>query len=86
MKKFLFLLLVLIVLISCGGFESMYDDANYESLVNEYGTLYLYSGGYLIQQYPNVKIIYTGSDTISIYFKYNDKIYYWQGEALFEKK
>jgi hypothetical protein len=85
MKK-LFIFIVLLFLMSCGGLESMYDEANYESLVNDYGDLYLYSGGVLIQQFNSVKIIYTSSDTIAIYFKHEGNIKYWQGEALFIKR
>ena len=84
--KTLFLIIIVLLLSSCGVVESMYDEGNYESMVNETGFLELYSGGECVKRYDNVKIIYTSSDTTAIYFKHNNEMKYWQGDAYFKLK
>ena len=87
----MFVILVVLLLVGllagCGLFEKAYDRSNYESITNETGDLYLYSGGVLIKTYEDVKILYSNADSFAIFFKTKDgDERYWQGEAEFDMK
>lgn len=64
------------------------ENLSYKTLTGQTGRLKLYSGGVLVAEYPEVKIIYSSSDTASLIFKTrvdgDARKLYWQGEALFE--
>jgi len=85
MKKLIvgiFMVMVMVVVISCGAAEKIYDRQNYESLTNEYGNIELYSGGVLVKEFKDVQILYSSSDTFALWvIKKNGKKFYWQGEA-----
>lgn len=83
-KLFISLIIGLsLCLSSCGLAEKFYEDANYESITNEKGDIKLYSGGELIRELKDVKIIYSDSNSFAMWIKLsNGEIYYWQGEAL----
>jgi hypothetical protein len=53
------------LLFSCGTVEKGYDHLGfqYESLINEIGTVKVLSGGQIVEVYPNAKIIYNDSKT-----------------------
>jgi len=71
-KKLILIGVCVLFLSGCGWFEGMYDDANYESLTNEKGTIEFISGGKIMYQYKNAKIKYSSADTDAIWFKTAD--------------
>ncbi|MBI2044691.1 hypothetical protein HYT23_01395 [Candidatus Pacearchaeota archaeon] len=70
----------------CGYWESTVDEANYESLSNErIKHMELYSGGKMIKNFDNIKIIYSNSDSYSLWFEDSQgNKHYWQGEAFMD--
>ena len=81
MKKYICLLALIFMISGCGLIERGYENANYESLTNEKGTIELYSGGVLLKTYVDAKIIYSSSDSMGLWFETKDgKNKYWQGE------
>ena len=84
MKKLLFLLSVTLILSSCGFVENFYDGANYESLTNEVGDVYVLSGGKVMFTYKNAKILYSSSDTQAMWILYKGQKYYLQGDCVIE--
>ena len=82
--KLLMVLFILTITSSCGLLESFYDGANYESLTNETGTVYFYSGGKLVNTYPGATVIYSSSDTQAMWIEWNDKDYYLQGDVIID--
>ena len=85
MKKII-CVLVLMLCISCGRFEKIYDDSNYESLTNEYVNIECYSGGVVVKRFNYVKIIYSDADSQSVLFTDGKEKRYWQGDAYIEIK
>ena len=82
MRKLFFIVLMILFLSGCGVFEKLFDQANYESLSNEIGTVEMYCGGKLIYTYCDVEILYSDSDSVALWLKLNNgDIVYWQGEA-----
>lgn len=72
----------LCALSSCGSLEKAYDSENYESLTNETGDIYVLSGGKVMYEYKNAKIIYSSSDTQAMWIKCNKNEYYLQGDLV----
>ncbi len=69
----------------CGLVEKYYEEVNYETLTNAKGRIELYSGGKLVKEFKDSKIIYSNSDSEALYFKDSaGKTHYWQGEAYIE--
>ena len=54
-----------LLFVGCGTVERGYDKLGfqYESLINEIGTVKVLSGGQIVAVYPNAKIIYSDSKT-----------------------
>ncbi len=79
---------VVSALSGCGLWERKVDESNYESLSNErIKHMELYSGGELIKSFDNVKIIYSNSDSYSLWFEdAQGNKHYWQGEAFMDFK
>ena len=87
MRYSIFAIVILaLFLLSCGQLEREYDKLNYESLTNETGDIFLYSGGVLVGKYRDAKIVYSDSDSRSIWFKHKGKKYYFQGDCLIKIK
>ena len=82
--KRLSLLLIAMLFLSCGVAEEIYDEANYESLTNETGDIYVLSGGKIIYTYKNAKIIYSSSDTQAMWIECDGKKYYLQGDCVID--
>jgi len=71
-----------LLLTSCGHLENMCDEANYESLSSEEGTIELISCGEVIATYLNAEVIYSSSDTMALWFEDSDgRVIYWQGDV-----
>lgn len=87
MKKTLSLIVVFAItslsFMSCGDAELMYDNANYESMTNETGTITFYSGGIAVKTYRNAKIIYSATDSQALFICTSDgKKVYLQGDVV----
>lgn len=82
----LVLLLIAATAAGCGDLEKAYDSANYESLSNEYGDIEVYSGGRMIKNYVNVKILYSSSDTQALFIEQGNKKIYIQGDCIINIK
>jgi len=71
-KKFFILLICVAMLSGCGIVESWYDQANYESLTNESGTIEILSGGKVVYRYENAEVKYSSADTDAVWFETQD--------------
>ncbi|MDO8528650.1 MAG: hypothetical protein Q7S06_02035 [Nanoarchaeota archaeon] len=78
--------LALLTLTSCGVVNLMKEQTfGYKTLVGKKGNVTLYSGGKTIANYPDAKILYSSSDSRTLWFRTkDDEEKYWQGDALFE--
>ena len=63
MKNLMIMMVVVMLLTSCGLFEKFYDDANYESLTNEQGLIKVYSGGAVVDSFPDATILYSDASS-----------------------
>jgi hypothetical protein len=85
--KYVFTLFILMLMLGCGGIRRLWEQTSYKSITGKHGTLTLISYS-LFKVYPDVKIIYSSSDSNSIMFKdeTTNKTLFWQGDALFEEE
>jgi len=83
-ELFIILIFLCVTFSSCGIIENMYEGLNYESLTNEKGDIYVFSGGKVVRTYENSKVIYSSSDTEAMLIKCNGKEHYLQGTIVID--
>jgi hypothetical protein len=71
-----------VLFVGCGALEKTYDEANYESLTNERGDVYVLSGGQVVFTYENAEILYSSSDTQAMWIVCDGTKYYLQGDCV----
>lgn len=83
-KIYMLLLVVGLVFVSgCGGCSRAYDNLNYESITNERAkVIYVLSGGKIMFEYRDCKIIYSNSDSQTIKIEYQGDKIYIQGDIV----
>ncbi len=74
----------------CGDFQiTTEQNLDYRTLSGRAGDVTLYSGGKIIEEYDNAKIIYSSSDSRALWFSVKTfdgekKEIFWQGDAKVE--
>ena len=77
-------LFALLLTCGCGVFENIYENANYESITNERGTVHVYSGGVEIATYVNATVLYADAGSQAMFIQANGQTFYIQGDLIME--
>jgi hypothetical protein len=87
MKKFMLLALTVFMFSGCGFVEAFYDNANYESITNERGDIYMISGGDTTAVYLDCKVKYADANSQAVWITDSEgEEHYVQGDLIFDMK
>lgn len=82
MKKLIIIMIAVSLLVSCGGFNKKRDEMSYISLTGRTVDLRVFSGGVLIEEYKNVEVEYSNSDSETLWINTPTGLVYIQGEVI----
>lgn len=87
MKRYFILALILVMLVmtmSCSVFARVGTAFRYKTINGDKGSIELFSGGKVVKEFSNAKILYSDTDTNAIIFESGDDKYYFQEGFLFK--